>query len=429
MSEDDDPQHLNGVAVWEGTANSAPVWKRNADFLVTTGTKPGYKATYSNAITMLRRDGEKWGFWYNTFSFRHMRNARPINDSDIRAVCDWYHHGGCECSIAVAQAALFRVAEMVSRNPVLEYLNALQWDGIARIDMMLIDHAGVEDTPLMRAQTKGFMIQAVARAFEPGCQADATIILEGEQAIGKSTLLRELFGDEYFTDHLPELNTGKEAMLQLRGIWCLEIAEMASFGKSEAAKIKQFLTSRIDRYRDPYGLTTNDWPRTCVFAGTVNPGSEAYLKDETGARRFWPIRCGEVDIQSIRDNRDRYWAEAVHRYKAAEAWHLTDYTLRQAAEVQQSDRGESDDWEDLIWDYCNKGTPLLWVTTREIIAGPLEKSQAKDWDRGDQMRVGKILTRQGWRKSVKRQGSNIQRGYVRKNLEVVTETGEQLPLI
>jgi predicted P-loop ATPase len=101
-----------------------------------------------------------------------------------------------------------------------------------------------------------------------------------------------------------------------------------------------------------------------VFAGTVN--HTEYLRDETGARRFWPVLCGAIDIEVLRRDRDQLWAEAKHRYSSGEKWWLDTTALVEIAAEEQAARYQGDPWEEIM-------TPWLEVHTSVSISEVLEK--------------------------------------------------------
>ena len=234
------------------------------------------------------------------------------------------------------------------------------------------------------------MISAVARIFEPGCKVDCCLLLEGKQGTLKSTALREL-GYPWFTDEIAELGT-KDASLQAAGVWLVELAELESFTRAEVSKVKSFMSRRVDRFRPPYGQRTIEQPRQCVFAGTTN--ANAYLKDETGARRFWPVEVGTIDTEALGRARDQLWAEAVKRYRAGDCWWLDTAELASAAGEAVADRYEGDPWEMLI---ANQVAGRKGTSVTEILRDAIEKEPSQ-WTRGDQMRVGRCLTALGWRR-------------------------------
>ena len=218
----------------------------------------------------------------------------------------------------------------------------LRWDGMPRLDAWTMTHLGAEDTPLNRAFGSRWMISAVARIMRPGVKADHMLILEGPQGAKKSSALKVLAGEEWFTDELAEIGC-KDAAQQMRGIWIIEIAELDAISRAEVSRIKAFLTRTTDRYRPPYERYIVTVPRQCVFAGSVNP--ETYLRDETGNRRFWPVRCGTIDLDALARDRDQLWAEAVKRYRDGAIWWLDEPDLIAGAKAEQDRRYQTDAWD------------------------------------------------------------------------------------
>lgn len=210
-------------------------------------------------------------------------------------------------------------------NDVKTFLNSLRWDRQQRLDTLLIDYLGAEDTPYVRAVTRKAFTAAVARAMEPGCKYDTMLILVEPQGIGKSTLLDKM-SKGWFNDSIRTFE-GKEASELLQGVWLVEISELDAFKKSDDARIKQFLSLRSDRYCAAYGRHVKVVPRCCVFFGTTN--TFEFLRDQTGSRRFWPVDVGvKVHLKNVWDDLDKeadqVWAEAVMRWSLGEKLYIFD---------------------------------------------------------------------------------------------------------
>lgn len=363
------------------------------------------KPIMQNCALLLENNPERWILRYNEFAARVCIGSEYLVDSHTLAITSWCQRCGVHAPTATVYDAILYVAHQNTFNPVRAYLESLSWDRIPRLDLLFVDHAGTPDTPLTRAVTGRWFVQAVARVYEPGCQADGTLVLEGPQGLRKSSFFRQLFGDKWFTDHLPDI-ASKDALLQLRGVWCVEIGELATLGRADSAKIKQFLTSQVDRYRDPYGRVVADFPRTCVFAGSVNPGAGGYLKDETGARRFWPVPVNErINTAAVSAVRDLLWGEAVARYRAGERWYLDTDELERDAAVVAEDRFVADPWQEKIAAFLIGRTQ---VTTEEIFKVALLAVDVGKWSQGDMARVMRCLSFCGWERKRKDRG----RGFV-----------------
>jgi len=238
-----------------------------------------------------------------------------------------------------------------------------------------------------------YLRSAVARIMRPGCKADHCLILEGPQGIRKSTAFKTL-GQPWFTDELADLGS-KDAALQTSGVWLVEIAELDGMTGTEVGKIKAFMSRAVDRFRPPYGRYVLESPRQCVFAGSVNHG--AYLRDETGARRFWPVTCGKILIDELVRDRDQLWAEALRSFNSGGSWWLETADLISQAEDEQGNRYEESAWDGLILDFAEERLKGGFdsVSVAEVLDLCMKK-KASDWTRADEMRVASSLTRARW---------------------------------
>lgn len=247
-------------------------------------------------------------------------------------------------------------------HPVREWLEGLEWDGVERLDTMLIDYLGADDNPLTRAMTRKHFTAAVARVMRPGCKYDYILTLIGPQGLGKSTLVKTM-GGEWFDDSLTSIE-GKEGMEQVRGKWLIEFGELTNYKKSTSEAYKAFISKQEDSYRPAYGRKVEVYPRQCVFFATTN--EPAFLKGDTGNRRFWTVEC-DVDMVSkdvwcqLEEERDQLWAEALHYYRKGEKLYLP-RELEKAAQQRQADHNEvaADERIGVIEAYIKKEIPENW---------------------------------------------------------------------
>lgn len=290
------------------------------------------------------------------------------------------------------------VADKNAFNPLTEWLDTLQWDGISRIDEMLFRYFKAENQTIARIVSAKFLIGMIARAYHPGIKRDEVLILEGEQGIGKSTALNIIAGDEYFLDGLPNLHD-KDAMQLLQGVWLVELGELAALRRSEVEEVKRFISARTDSFRAPYGRLPEKRARTMVFAATTN--ASEYLKDPTGARRFWPIRLtGKIDLAGLARDREQLLAEARARFLANERFHLSPDEEQAFSEARDT-ATEHDAWTDPVMAWLKHRVGPIKMA--DIFAGALGVPYERQ-DAGKTRRMAAILKNCGWiRKQINRE--------------------------
>ena len=256
--------------------------------------------------------------------------------------------------------ALLLVSSRRKINAVKEYLTQLKWDGVNRLDSLLIDYLGAEDNGYTRSVMRKSLCAAVSRAVIGSTKYDNMPILTGPQGLGKSTFL-SILGKDWFSDSLTTFE-GKDAAELIQGTWINEIGELTAFTKQETQVIKQFLSKTDDIYRAAYGRQTKKYPRRCVFFGTSNDSE--FLKDMTGNRRFWPVDVGiHTPVKSVWNDLpkevDQIWAEAYARWMFGETLYL-DREIEKIAEEQQERHRETSGREGLILDYLERKVPENW---------------------------------------------------------------------
>lgn len=293
------------------------------------------------------------------------KNANQWTDTDDANLRVWLEkHYDITGKEKIADA-LTAVLTRHSYHPIRDYLSGLTWDGVPRLDRIIIDYMGAEDSELNRAMSRKHFVAAVARVFNPGCKYDYCLIMSGAEGIGKSTLLR-VMGGRWFNDSITTLE-GKEGMEQLRRAWVVELGELSSIKRSDVEQVKAHLSKQVDIYRAAYARRVLEHPRQCVFCGTTNEA--LFLKGDTGNRRFWVIpvvaelRKYKDWSEAIRRDRDQLWAEAVHYYKQGEPLYLSEELEAQAKQRQQDFNDDNDDPIVAMLDkYLNTLLPVNWDT-------------------------------------------------------------------
>lgn len=337
---------------------------------------------------------------YNDFTGRVEWRGRPLADEDAIDIRLMIEDAGFEPTTSDVLPAVIRHAHDNSYDPVRDYLDALVWDKRPRIDAWLQDYMGAPEHEVIALFGSKFLIGAVARVYEPGCQMDNMLVFEGHQGAGKTTAVAALFGREYMISSISDFKS-KEASIALQGRWVAEIAELAALKKTDITDVKKFITETVDQYRPVHGKNTIDRPRRTVFIATTN--EHQYLKDPTGNRRFWPVPCTVVRVADLAADRDQIWAEAVARYRAQEPWWLTDIDHVVQAEAIQSDRAEGDAWAEPIdrWLDEPENRSLEYLTVGMILSAAI-KMPIDRQGRADEMRVASHLTKRQWTRAKRR---------------------------
>lgn len=360
-----------------------------------------YKSSVRNAELVLRCDEQWLGvLGYCEFSYRIMKRSDPPmancsagewEDSDTAALRVWmsHEHGFTPNHSDIADA-LVVVAKSNRFHPVRDYLDALEWDKTERLSHWLKTGLGATDKDdYLSIVGKKFLLGAVARVMRPGCKMDNVMILEGEQGRGKSTAVSVLFG-EWFTDAPLPLGD-KDAYQVIQGKWGFELAELDAFNKSEVTALKHFFSQQIDRFRPSYGRVALDHPRQTVFAGTTN--QDAYLRDYTGNRRFWPVYTTLILLNWLHENRDQLWAEAVALFRQGEEWWVSADELEVVVEVQDT-RLQRDPWEEIILEYV-RGKSITSISTAQLLQDAIGFDPAHI-NQVSTNRIGPIMKSLGW---------------------------------
>lgn len=366
-------------------------------------TENGSLIAHMQNVELILGNDERWAgvIAFSAFSSKIVKLRTPPygggtgdwGDIDDIRVMKWLAQ---QYNLRVKASSVIEAVSVVAHDhafhPVRNYLNQLEWDRVPRLDTWLNKVMGVAQSGYSAKVGKRWMISAVARVMRPGCKADSVMILEGGQGEGKSTAMSILGGD-WFMD-TPFALGDKDGFQAIRGKWIIELGELDSFNKAESTKAKQFFSASTDTYRESYGRRTNDVPRQCVFVGTTN--QDEYLKDATGNRRYWPVACTKVDLEQLREIRDQLWAEAMFCYEAGEIWWVNRDETAMFSEAQD-ERFVVDEWEGPILNWLEESQIGETTSGSEVLASAL-KLDFGHWGKPEQMRVGAIMHRLGWRR-------------------------------
>lgn len=323
---------------------------------------------------------------------------RELADSDytsVSAALARVH--GLNFSVQMVSAAIEATAQENEYHPIRDYLTGLAWDGTPRLEDWLHDFLGAEDSEYTAGIGRLFMIGMVARIMRPGCKNDYMLILEGSQGIRKSTACKVLAGGgRYFSDNLPPIkDANKDLSQHLSGKWLIEMAEMSATSRADTEALKAFLTRTDETYRPAYGRNEITQPRQCVFIGTTNRSE--YLRDATGDRRFWPVKCGvsgePCDIGGLQEARDQLFAEAYHLYQRGAAWWPDSDFEALHIRPEQEKRYDDHPWLGTLETHFRTHHDINEVTVSGLLNVPIGKTAA---GRTDKKTVKECLQKLGW---------------------------------
>lgn len=328
------------------------------------------KDTLTNIVQIIRHDINLQPIVYNEFKSildvvgeLPWKQVKPgWGDADLACAKVYFERVYGIWSPTKFKDALLAVASAErTYHPIKNYFETIEWDGLERLDTILIDYLGAEDTNFVRAVTRKTLCAAVARVYEPGKKFDSILVLNGPQGVGKSTLFA-ILGREWYSDSLSIADMkDKTAAEKLQGYWILELGELAGIKKVDVETVKSFITRSDDKFRQSYGVNVESHPRTNIIVGSTNSDS-GFLRDITGNRRFWPVYVtgrGKLNAWELKEV-DQVWAEAIECYKEGEELFLKGDVALEAYDAQQQSM-EADDREGIIIEYLEKLLPEDWT--------------------------------------------------------------------
>jgi putative DNA primase/helicase len=335
-------------------------------------SKGKYLSSASNINTILGHDARlKEAFKQNDFDrkryvfkslpWRKVATPEPIKDVDASGIRNYIESiYGITGALKIDDSIALEF-EKQSFHPIKDYLRSLKWDGVKRIDNLLIDYFGADDNLYTREAIRKTLTAAVARVFNPGCKFDMVLVLVGPQGTMKSTFIKML-GKEWYSDSFMTVH-GTQAFEQIQGVWVMEMAELAGLRKADIEAVKHFLTKQEDSFRPAYGRVTQLNKRQCVFFATTN--KKDFLNDSSGNRRFNPVdavpeRVTKHVVKDLPAEVDQIWAEAMQLYKKNETLYLSP-DAEQLAKKEQLKHSETDERTGMIEYYLESKLPEKWI--------------------------------------------------------------------
>ena len=336
-----------------------------------------------------------WGDRVRGMKYWSQEEIRDEHHTRVQNALDQLYQLTVATSVIAEQVALMCWDN--NRDPLVEWLHSLRWDGEHRSEHLLARGFGAAPSKLFGFYSLCWMIGCVARAYRPGCKLDTCLILIGSQGIGKSSGLRALVGDDWFSD--TEINftgySNKDALMAIGKPWVHEFAELSTLRAAKGERVKAVLSSQVDEFRPSHGREVVRRPRRCCFVGTSN--EPEVLSDGTGSRRFWPARVKRVDLEWLRANRDQLWAEAAHYYREGAPWWLPD-PVEAARRTEATSYFETDAWQDAIGSFVVGQSS---ISTADLLDGALKLDRSQQ-HAGTTRRVAAIMRGMGWQKKAKR---------------------------
>jgi len=337
--------------------------------------------------------------------------TRPIEKKDYLTILNIIQskYGITRVGLKTIENAVDTFAYKFHRNCCTDYLNTLTWDGTERVENFFRDYCGTPDTEYTKAISINWWVSMAARALRPGCKVDNMVILEGKQGAFKSSLLN-IIGGGLYAENMTSIHT-KDFFQNLIGLLILEIGELKEFENSDDLLIKRVVSNKEDLIRLPYDRHPSRNKRQGIMVGTTN--ERDYLKDMTGARRFWPIACDNIDLAKAAADRDQLFAEAVKLFREGETW----WEAPAMAAVLQESRTESDLWEDVLLEWI---PAQIAISEARIFMDCFQVQSIASVKVADKKRLNAILKKLGFvkkNKQICRMKNEVFRGWKIENLD------------
>ena len=273
------------------------------------------------------------------------------------------------------------------------WLNSLVWDGIPRVTNFLRDYMGADDTEYVRGVSNYLWSALAGRVLNPGIKADMVPILVGNQGAGKSSGVSAMVPDMQFFTEISFSEKDDNLARMMRGRLLAEIGELRGLNTKDLESIKAFVTRQQENWVPKYREFAISYPRRTVFIGTTN--NNEFLSDETGNRRFLPVKTPYVDVYEIRSDCLQLWAEAASMFAMLGIqWR----GMEQLALETHREHMVVDPWLDQVRRWLHEPSYLTgikpveqdYVTADEVLRGAIG-FETKQITKREEMRVSRTL--------------------------------------
>ncbi len=294
-------------------------------------------------------------------------------------------------------------------DSAIAWLSPLPWDGISRVENFFHQYLGVEDTPYTRAVSRYLWTAMAGRVMQPGVKADMVPILVGEQGVGKSRAVAALSPSPEFFAEISLHEKDDNLSRMMRGRLVAEIGELRGLHTKELESIKAFITRTHENWIPKYREFAIQFPRRLIFIGTTN--KDEFLADETGNRRWLPVRVQATDTQAIERDRDLLWAEARELFQLLGV----DYrAAEQMSALAHAEHTIADSWSETVGKWLQEPDPLTgnkpqdrkYLRVQEVLTKALG-FEDRQIARREEMRMGAVLRALGYQRIKVRDGRSL----------------------
>lgn len=334
--------------------------------------------------------------WHNPYD----KNRVWTDEDTVMLKAFWMQHTALyNVPNQIIEDAIVAAAYNNQYHPVRDWLRTLTWDGTPRLDNWLPTYTNCTANDYTREVGRLTLLAAVARVMKPGCKHDTMLILEGKQDIGKSRLVKAI-GGQWYADVQIDPHS-KDCIDAMQGAWILEASELEFMRRSDISALKRFLTLQEDKIRLAYARRAKPLPRQGIFIGTVNPTPEGYLNDQTGNRRYLPVKCRRIDVDGFKRDRDQIFAEAYQRFQNGERWYTTDERVKRLMTIEQDARQSYFEWAQTIdiWWHDMRDTLPPYLTTEMIASQCLGIPRSKQNNRNTIVEIHRAIREGGFKET------------------------------